>query len=138
MDELDLRYNLKNILKEKGMSQVDLAMKIGIAANNLNTRLSRGRNVQLSLLEKICKVLDINLDQLVFGNVADGLPQRSFETSATTEESDIMLYRDKYILSLEDSQKTNAENRLLRLENEELRELLKKAPSQRKKLFNGV
>ena len=70
MTELDLRSNLKDILKERGMTQLELARQINITPTNLNTRLARGRNCQLSLLESICNCLNVDITQLMYGNHA--------------------------------------------------------------------
>jgi DNA-binding Xre family transcriptional regulator len=85
MADLDLRYNLKNILRERGMSQLELAKEIHISPTNLNTRLARGRNCQLSLLESICKALDVDMKMLMYGD----------NTQAPTIEED-NVYRKKY------------------------------------------
>jgi DNA-binding Xre family transcriptional regulator len=71
MRDINLRDNLKRILNRKGRSQVDLAGAIGVAPNNLISRLARGRNCQLSLLESICEELGVHLDELVFGEAGD-------------------------------------------------------------------
>lgn len=127
MTNLDLRYNLKSILREREMTQLDLAKQLNLKPNNLNTRLARGRNCQLSLLEDICKTLDVDLNQLVFGTQADGLSKRIIETSAV-EEIDAM-YREKYIATLEDNQRLHRELAGIK---EKLYALEKVAPQFRK------
>ncbi len=122
MANLDLRSNLKAILREQGMSQLDLAKKIDISPTNLNTRLSRGRNCQLSLLEDVRKTLNIDMNQLLYGEYTGHTSQ----TSSINEENGDTLYRDKYIFVLEENQRLNSE---LHLKNRELIELLdKKTP----------
>ena len=122
MANLDLRSNLKAILREQGMSQLDLAKKINISPTNLNTRLARGRNCQISLLEDICKALNIDIDQLAYGKCKGHTSQ----TSSINEKNGDTLYRDKYIFVLEENQRLNSE---LHLKNRELIELLdKKTP----------
>ena len=131
MANLDLRSNLKAILREQGMSQLELAKKINISPTNLNTRLARGRNCQLSLLEDICKELDVDLNQLVSGTQADGLPERDIQTSAI-EEIDAM-YKEKYIATLEDNQRLHQEL----AEVKEKLHVLEKLPPQSRKRGNG-
>ena len=127
MKKLDLRYNLKCILKERDMSQVTLAEKIGISATNLNTRLARGRNCQLSLLEEICKELDTDLNQLVFGTSTDKMSEH--DETVTRKETD-MLYKEKYIAMLEDNQRLHQE---LAEVKDKLYMLTKAAPQSRKR-----
>ena len=89
MANLDLRSNLKAILRERGMSQLELAQANNISPTNLNTRLARGRNCQLSLLEDICQTLKVDLQQLMYGdNAEDQMP------TANHEEEE--MYRIKY------------------------------------------
>jgi len=131
MVNIDLRSNLKAILSEMGKSQLELAKAINISPTNLNTRLARGRNCQLSLLEDICKELDVDLNQLVSGTQADGLPERNIQTSAI-EEIDAM-YKEKYIATLEDNQRLHQEL----AEVKEKLHVLEKLPPQSRKRGNG-
>ena len=94
MKELDLRYNLKAILRERKMTQLDLAKKLKLKPNNLNTRLARGRNCQLSLLESICEELNVEMKELMYG---DNVEAQNNEVSEGEEE----MYRLKF----EESQK---------------------------------
>ncbi len=97
MKELDLRYNLKSILREREMTQLDLAKQLKLKPNNLNTRLARGRNCQLSLLEDICQTLNVEMEQLLYGTDA----QSNVITKQKPEEDDNKMYQ----LKLEESQK---------------------------------
>lgn len=90
MTELDLRYNLKSILRERNMTQLDLAQQLNLKPNNLNTRLARGRNCQLSLLESICKVLKVEMERLMYGVKSD---EPHDESTYNKEE---VMYRFKY------------------------------------------
>ena len=94
MKDLDLRYNLKAILRERKMTQLDLAKKLKLKPNNLNTRLARGRNCQLSLLESICEELNVEMKELMYGDDAEA---QNNEVSEEEEE----MYRFKF----EESQK---------------------------------
>ena len=89
MADLGLRSNLKAILREQGMSQLELAQKINISPTNLNTRLARGRNCQLSLLEDICKILDININRLMYGM------QEEHPVEEVAAEK--IIYKEKYL-----------------------------------------
>lgn len=97
MADLDLRYNLKSILREREMTQLDLAKQLKLKPNNLNTRLARGRNCQLSLLESICQTLNVEMEQLLYGTDA----QSNVITKQKPEEDDNKMYQ----LKLEESQK---------------------------------
>ena len=89
MANLDLRSNLKAILREQGMSQLELAQVINISPTNLNTRLARGRNCQLSLLEDICQALKVDLQQLMYGEHAE-------DPTPTITDKEEAMYRVKY------------------------------------------
>lgn len=98
MTDLDLRYNLKRILSERNMTQLDLAKKLHLKPNNLNTRLARGRNCQISLLESICKTLNVEMEQLMYGTDAQS---NVITKQKPEEEEDNKMYQ----LKLEESQK---------------------------------
>jgi DNA-binding Xre family transcriptional regulator len=101
MTNLDLRSNLKAILREQGMSQLELAQKINISPTNLNTRLARGRNCQLSLLEDICQALKVDLKQLMYGdNAEDPIPTVNHEEES--DMLDLMRSKDEIIALLKD------------------------------------
>ena len=51
---------IKNRLKDIGMSQIELAQKIGITRQNLNNKLSR-YNFTAKELDKICKAIGLKL-----------------------------------------------------------------------------
>ena len=101
MANLDLRYNLKAILREQGMSQLELAQKINISPANLNTRLARGRNCQLSLLEDICQTLKVDLRELMYGqSIEDPIPTVNHEEES--DMLDLMRSKDEIIALLKD------------------------------------
>lgn len=91
MTILDLRYNLKCILREKGLSQVDLAEKLGMSPTNLNTRLARGKRCQIDLLDNISQILNVSIDELMEGKSST----EAGRYSQTTAMEEIM-YREKY------------------------------------------
>ncbi len=64
-----ISYNkLWKLLVDKKMSKVDLRKAAGIAPNTM-TRLRRDEEVTLSVLNRICVVLDVNIgDVMEFTN----------------------------------------------------------------------
>ena len=116
MKELDLRYNLKSILRERKMTQLELAKKLKLKPNNLNTRLARGRNCQLSLLESICEELNVEMKELMYGDDAEA---QKNEVSPEEEE----MYRFKF---------EEAQKKIIALleENSQLKDNLLKKDSQ--------
>lgn len=116
MKELDLRYNLKSILRERKMTQLELAKKLKLKPNNLNTRLARGRNCQLSLLESICEELNVEMKELMYGDDAEA---QNNEVSPEEEE----MYRFKFEV---------AQKKIIALleENSQLKDNLLKKDSQ--------
>tara|TARA_R110000782_G_scaffold141996_1_gene234713 strand:+ start:3890 stop:4258 length:369 start_codon:yes stop_codon:yes gene_type:complete len=116
MKELDLRYNLKSILRERKMTQLELAKKLKLKPNNLNTRLARGRNCQLSLLESICEELNVEMKELMYGDDAEA---QNNEVSPEEEE----MYRFKF---------EEAQKKIIALleENSQLKDNLLKKDSQ--------
>ena len=101
MANLDLRSNLKAILRKQGMSQLELAQKINISPTNLNTRLARGRNCQLSLLEDICQTLKVDLQQLMYGENRED-PILTIIQGEENDMLDLMRSKDEIIALLKD------------------------------------
>tara|TARA_R110000824_G_scaffold1439_1_gene7205 strand:- start:1040 stop:1423 length:384 start_codon:yes stop_codon:yes gene_type:complete len=124
MTELDLRYNLKNILRESGMTQLELAKKINISPTNLNTRLARGRNCQLSLLESICKTLDVDIEMLMYGTTTRIHAEDGMNINIEKEEE---MYRNKF-------EEAQSEIIALMKENSELKDMLSKNVRPSKKV----
>ena len=61
--------NLKRLRVEKGISQEDMAKKIKIHANHLS-RYERGLSApSIEVVEKMAKLLDVSIDELVSGSV---------------------------------------------------------------------
>ena len=101
MANLDLRSNLKAILRERGMSQLELAQAINISPTNLNTRLARGRNCQLSLLEDICQTLKVDLRELMYGqSIEDSI--LTINQGEENDMLDLMRSKDEIIALLKD------------------------------------
>ena len=124
MTELDLRYNLKNILRESGMTQLELAKIINISPTNLNTRLARGRNCQLSLLESICKTLDVDIEMLMYGTTTRIHAEDGMNINIEKEEE---MYRNKF-------EEAQSEIIALMKENSELKDMLSKNVRPSKKV----
>ena len=67
-----ISYNkLWKLLVDKKMSKADLRKAAGIAPNTM-TRLRRDEEVTLTVLNKICKTLDVNI-----GDIMEFLPEES-------------------------------------------------------------
>ncbi len=60
-----VRFRLSDILKERGMKQVDLATKAGLSENAISKMTGYGRMVRLDTLAKICDVLDVQPGDLL-------------------------------------------------------------------------
>ena len=69
-----ISYNkLWKLLVDKKMSKADLRKDAGIAPNTM-TRMRRDEEVTLTVLNKICKALDIDI-----GDIMEFLPEQSKE-----------------------------------------------------------
>ena len=67
-----ISYNkLWKLLVDKKMSKADLRKAAGIAPNTM-TRLRRDEEVTLTVLNKICKTLDVNI-----GDIMEFLPEEN-------------------------------------------------------------
>lgn len=68
---MDFRQRIKEICQEKGMTQKDLAEKLGITDISLNKTL-RGEYPQLQTLEKIAEKLEVPITELFEKSPKDG------------------------------------------------------------------
>lgn len=58
-------YNkLWKILIDKNMTKSDLREAIGISSSTL-AKMGKGENVSLDVIEKICKLFDCNVDDII-------------------------------------------------------------------------
>ena len=62
---------LWKLLIDKDMTAVDLRLATGIAPNTM-TKLRRDEEVSMTVLAKICKVLDVNI-----GDIMDLVPEEN-------------------------------------------------------------
>ena len=66
-----ISYNgLWKLLIDRGMKKLDLKDKVGISTGTL-AKLSKNEQVALSVLERICKVLECNI-----GDIVDYVPDK--------------------------------------------------------------
>lgn len=62
---MEVSYNLLwKLLVDKKMSKADLRKAANIAPNTM-TKLRRDQEVSLSVLSRICEVLDVNIGQII-------------------------------------------------------------------------
>ena len=64
----NLKNKIKHLLLEQGLSQSDLAKKIGVHRQVLTNWLSGTRNPKIENLEKIAKALNISVEDLLNDN----------------------------------------------------------------------
>lgn len=57
--------SLQIVRKNKGLSQIDLAKKIGVKSNTICQYESGKRNPNIHILKKIAKALDCKIDDLI-------------------------------------------------------------------------
>ena len=60
---------VKDILKEKGMTQKELAEKMGVAEISLSRSISATGNPSLDTLKKIADALNVDISELFGGKV---------------------------------------------------------------------
>ncbi len=60
-----VRLRLSEILKERGMKQMDLAVKTGLSENTISDLVSSVRQVRLDTIAKICDALDVQPGDLL-------------------------------------------------------------------------
>ena len=63
--EKEMELRIKSILKEKGMSQTELAEKLGITSAGLTKRLKGYSKCDLAFLERVSEVLGVPVVSLI-------------------------------------------------------------------------
>lgn len=61
-----LKKNLKNILKQKNISVLELARRTGVPKSNINAWLN-GSSPNLEQLDRVAQFLETNIDFIAFG-----------------------------------------------------------------------
>lgn len=64
MENEILRYRIKEILKERGMSQAELCRRIGMTTANLHNAFAGRSHIGISALVKIAEVLEVEFPDL--------------------------------------------------------------------------
>jgi len=57
---------IKGVARERAMTLLGIAKKLGIYRSNMSAIASGSRGVSLDVLKKICYILDCGLDEIVF------------------------------------------------------------------------
>lgn len=61
-----VRFRLRELLAERGMSQTDLQIKTGLAYSTVNDLFNnKPRRVELETLDVLCEVLDCSIADLL-------------------------------------------------------------------------
>ena len=58
-------WKIKAILKERGMSQAELARASGLKESNISYIVNNDRNIRERTLARICKALKINPEEIM-------------------------------------------------------------------------
>ena len=59
-----MEYRIKELLKEKGLTLLELSEQIGVKSPHLSVALSKKGNPTIATLEKIADTLDVPLTEL--------------------------------------------------------------------------
>ena len=79
MNQQKIGEFIKNKRKEKGLTQIELANKLGIT-NQAISKWERGKNCpDISLLKDLCKILDININELLSGKELEKVSKEDSE-----------------------------------------------------------
>lgn len=101
--------NLKRLRTEKNISQEAMAKKIGVHTNHLS-RYERGLSApSIEVVEKIAKLLEVSIDELVFGSMNERTQQnlkdsellgmfQKVQTLATKQQDTIKDFLSAFLL----------------------------------------
>ena len=68
-NELTLGENLKNIMKEKGVTSKELAERVGVSQVHISYILNNKRDPSVDLLEKIADILNVSVSDFYLGEI---------------------------------------------------------------------
>ncbi len=105
-----LFFKVLEILKEKQMTQTELAKKAGITQPSLSRILAGKYNVKISILEKIAEALDVPAGYL--------LEEQEFFEKKEAEKKESDTVGNNLIIKLIEEQNQKFEEKIKRLENE--------------------
>ena len=79
MNQQKIGEFIRDKRKEKGLTQIELANKLGIT-NQAISKWERGKNCpDISLLKDLCKILDININELLSGKELEKVSKEDSE-----------------------------------------------------------
>ncbi|CAG9717653.1 helix-turn-helix domain-containing protein [Clostridium neonatale] len=70
-NELTLGENLKNIMKEKGVTSKELAERVGVSQVHISYILNNKRDPSVDLLEKIADILNVSVSDFYLGEISE-------------------------------------------------------------------
>ncbi len=128
-----LKDAIKKECRKQGLTQVQLAEKLGMKAGNLNNQINRDGTVQLSLIKNICAALDISVGFLL--NEADDFKNDYQHSKVKVEEEFEMVYEQLKVI-LNEADEAVIEQILGKIGREYLA-LTQKKDSSRSRVTNG-
>lgn len=94
--------NLKRLRGEKNISQEEMAKKIKVHANHLS-RYERGLSApSIEVVEKIAKLLDVSIDELVFGSVSERMGKNIADRELLTMFQKIQTLEPQQLFAVKD------------------------------------
>ena len=121
---MTFKERVKIECRKQGMLQNTLAERLGMQASNLNNQMAREETIQLGLVKKICKTLDISIGSLLSGTV---------ETEFNKESQ--MIFKQLQLV-LEEGERDTADVIVGKITREYLR-ILEKKDASRSQVANG-
>lgn len=88
MDNETFIERLERLLKDKGLQQKDLAVKVGISSNGISTWKITGSLPRADVAVKIAKALDVTVEYLVTGHIStiDETDELAYTVSRLSEK----------------------------------------------------
>lgn len=103
-----LAYNLKRLRQFKGLTQEDLAKKVGLTKYTIsNLELGKQENIGLKYLISICRELDISIEELFIKDSCD-FPIRLVISDENVENIRRLFGRAEYVIQIKAEKKEEA------------------------------
>jgi transcriptional regulator with XRE-family HTH domain len=70
---MNIGQNIKNLRKEKGLQQKEIAAELGLDQSNYNKIENNKREVSIEVLTKLSKIFGVTVDQII--NPSEDIPK---------------------------------------------------------------
>lgn len=88
MGDMNLKAQLKTMLRDRGMTAADLSRSTGIPKQSISDWLAGAMPRDLARLKKVADIFSVTIDELIFGDHSDHQRQNTSIIGRSSPDSD--------------------------------------------------